>query len=119
MATGERRQWAESMADSVRQVCGHLQGPLMKAALAAVGHDGEVFLTDLHDGFEGIGGNAPSGTWKPRAEPPTQPLHAILTDARERQDSGNVLLPKARNYGQPSSSRQIEGVSKSSDQQAV
>eukprot|EP00959_Pyramimonas_sp_CCMP1952_P272666 5700126-Pyramimonas_sp.AAC.1 len=76
------------MPASVRLVCGHLQGPLLKAALRAARHDDAGFVDDLRGKFPAIGRIPPSGTWTPRAGQPADELSDLLQAARERQGAG-------------------------------
>ena len=82
------------MPPDVQSVCGHLQGPLLQAALRACRHDDESLVGCLHDGFEAIGTITPSGTWAPREEMDAEPLAAVLAAARQRQDHDRIKLPR-------------------------
>ncbi|CAK0850552.1 unnamed protein product [Prorocentrum cordatum] len=90
--TGNQQAWADAMPESVRHVCGHVQGPLLDALLRAVRHDDATLSADLQGGFHAVGDIPPSGTWAPRVEAAPVSLASILEAARRRQEEGRINL---------------------------
>jgi len=80
----ERRAWAASLHPTVHAVIGHLHGPLLEKATAAVGHGDKEYFRSLTAGRAALGKIQPAGIYRPKARSAKMSLRDWLLDAPAR-----------------------------------